>query len=236
MISVVIPAYNEEKYIGKCLNFLVKQKTKQKFEVIVVNNNSTDSTGREIKKYLGNLNLKIVFEKNKGRGTARKAGFKKAKGDLIFSTDADTIVPENWLDKMATYFKDKKVIAVTGTCKINDCSKATNALFNFCQPKTMVLYRIIFKHYWLSGFNFAIRKSAYIKSGGFNSKVNALEDIELGFRVKKLGKIVFVNNLPVLFSGRRFRSGIIKGSLSYIKNFINYFLLKKQNMVLKDVR
>lgn len=236
MISVVVPAYNEEKTISSCLDSLLNQKTNQKFEVIVVNNNSTDKTEEIVRKYKNKLNLKIILEKRKSRGTARYAGFKVAKGEVIFSTDADIIVPENWIEEMTSLFKDKKIVAVTGTCKINDCSRIKNKIFNLLQPTAMILYRIISGHFWLSGFSFAIRKAAYIKAGGFNPKLNIQEDVDLGFKVKKVGKIKFIKNLPVIFSGRRFKNGLIKGNLPYIKTFIEYFLLKKEDVYLGDVR
>lgn len=75
MLSVVIPAYNEEELIGNCLNALVAQKTTEEFEVIVVDNNSRDKTAEIAEKYKSKLNLKILLQKEKGRGAARQKGF-----------------------------------------------------------------------------------------------------------------------------------------------------------------
>lgn len=236
MLSVVIPAYNEEKTIFKCLDSLVTQKTSQKFETIVVDNNSTDKTSKVAQQYKNRLDLKIVVEKKKGRGAARSLGFKTAKGEIILSTDADTIVPPNWIEKITQPFVDDSIIAVTGPFRINDCPKFTNMFFNLFQPTIMVLYRVAFNHYWLSGFNFAIRKQIYEKSGGFDTSLNVQEDIELSFKVGKLGKIIFLKNLPVVCSGRRFKHKPFQESLPYLKTFIDYFLFKKKDVFLSDIR
>ena len=127
-------------------------------------------------------------------------------------------------------------MAVSGTCKIVDYGRFTNMLFNFLQPLSIRLYKFIFGHYWLSGFSFAIYKDIYKKSGGFNSKLNIQEDIELSFRVSKIGKIKFISNIPVIFSGRRFQKGLIKGLFSYISTFVSHFLFKRDDIVLSDIR
>ena len=197
MISIVIPIYDEEKVISACLNSLINQKTTQKFEIIVVDNQSTDMTKDIVIGYKEKIPLIIIREKKKGRGAARRAGFKAAKGDLILSLDADTVAPANWIDDITSYFHDPTVVAVTGPCKINDCSWLINTLYNYMQPKFMIAYRAVFQHYWLSGFNFAIRKEIYEEAGCFNPVLNVQEDTELSFRVRKLGKIKFARKLPV---------------------------------------
>jgi glycosyltransferase involved in cell wall biosynthesis len=236
MISIVIPAYNEEKVIGACLQSFTKQTTTQPFEIILVNNNSTDKTIEKVKTFTGLLPLKIVSEKKKGRGPARRTGFLTAKGSIILSTDADTVIPPHWIEKMASYFDDGSIIAVTGTGKIRDRSKIANTLFNFVQPVSMKAYRLIFGHYWLTGFNFAITKEAYTKAGGFNTDLNTQEDTELAFRVRKTGKIKFIDDLPVIVSGRRYQNGLIAGFLPYISTFIYCVLLKKPDTTLSDPR
>ena len=101
-VSVVIPAYNEDMVIDMCLDSFVLQKTKHKFEVIIVDNNSTDNTYNLVKSYENKLNLKVIKEEQKGRGVARNTGFAHATGDIILSTDADAIVPPHWIETLAS--------------------------------------------------------------------------------------------------------------------------------------
>ena len=222
MYSIVVPAFNEEKNIGACLQGLVDQKTDKEFEVILVNNNCTDNTIAEAQKFSDRLNLHIVEEPRKGRSPARRKGFEVAQGEIVISTDADAVAPDNWVGTLLTFFEDEKTVAVGGTCFIDDCGWLKNLTYNIGQPLAMHVYRIMYGHYWLSGFSFAIRKSIYEEAGGFDPDLNALEDIDLGFRVAKQGKIRFSNKAPTKFSSRRFDDGFISGLVQYLKPFRHY--------------
>lgn len=234
MISVVIPAYNEEKNIARCLGGLVRQKTHEQFEVILVDNSSIDNTVAIAQTFLDRLPLRIIFEKEKGRGHARATGFRHAKGDIILSTDSDAVAPPDWIEKMAQAFKNPKVAAVTGSGRMIDASSWKNTLATYTLPMAMHLYALLHKHYWLSGFNFGIRKDIYEKSGGFR-QINGLEDIDLGFRVYKFGKIAY-KPIWVYMSGRRFDKSILKGMSSYFNGYIDYRIKKKQDVYLSDIR
>lgn len=234
MISIIIPAYNEEKTLAATLESLVKQKTEREFEVIVVNNASTDETKEVAEKFAEKLNLKIIDEQIKGRGAARSAGCRAAKGDIFLSTDADAILPSNWIDAIVAPIRPG-VVGVTGTSKIVDCSKFANAFFKLAQPALTKFSRSVVGYYWLAGFSSSITRAAYEKVGGYNSELNAFEDGDLGSRVSKIGKIACVWDAPVIFSGRRFKKGVIRGMFSYLPPFIKY-LVKTKNWELPDVR
>ncbi len=235
-VSIVLPAFNEEKYIGDTLFSLLKseQQTQISYEVILVDNNSTDKTQEVAQKFGKGMNLRIVVEKRQGRGAARAKGFEEARGDIILSADADTIFHRNWIEELTLAIKGR-VVAVTTPCKIIDSTPFNNTIFNFLQPILMVSYRIFFGHFWLSGFSFGILKSVYIKSGGFDINLQGQEDIDLSFKVAKLGKIKFINR-PVIFSGRRFKKGLLHGLYGYLKNFTEVFILKKKDSILEDLR
>ena len=110
MISIILPAYNEEKNIGfeiDSISDFLKQK-KIAYEIIVVNDGSRDNTGKVLEKYKSRGEVvEVLHKKNLGYGAALRAGFGAAKGDLIFFTDADRqfdikdIIP--FLDKINYY-------------------------------------------------------------------------------------------------------------------------------------
>ena len=113
-LSFVIPAYNEEEYIGECLEAIVAQKQGLPYdiEVIVVNNNSTDRTEAVARRYPG---VKVVEEKEKGIVRARRAGYQVATGDLIANVDADTRIPRGWIRRvMDSFADDPKLVALSG--------------------------------------------------------------------------------------------------------------------------
>lgn len=235
-VSIVIPAYNEEDYIDLCLQSLVWQKTQYKFEVIVVDNNSKDKTKNIALSYRNKLNIRVISEKQQGRGIARWRGFEEAKGEVIFSTDADTILPEDWIERFMKYFENEKVVAVTSLCNIDEPSTIDKAVFKFFQLLANEGHRIALGHYWLSGFSYAIRRNIYEKSGKIDKNLDALDDIELGRRVKKLGKIQLVRNLPVLTSNRRFQQGVTSGLIEYVRPFIKVAIFKNNKFSMDDSR
>ncbi|MEK7521709.1 MAG: glycosyltransferase [Patescibacteria group bacterium] len=238
MVSVVVPAYNEEKALPKCLQALILQDyPKDLYEVIVVDNNSTDKTSYVASKFKNKLNLKIILEKKKGRGHARHTGFKAAKGKYILSTDADTTVPKDWIKKtVALLEREDSIVAVTGPCKINDCPRLTNFVFNVMQPSVMTIYKLAFGHYWLNGFNFGVKREVYRKSGGFDPNLNTMEDVDIAEKIAKHGKIKCSYSLNVVFSGRRFKHGLVQGIKPYIRDYIECFVFKNKNVVMEDVR
>ncbi|MFX1293306.1 MAG: glycosyltransferase, partial [Promethearchaeota archaeon] len=110
-ISVVIPSYNEEKNIQRTLLKLNHQTIpRADYEIIIVDGNSTDKT-REIAEAMG---AKIIMQKREGVGGARNDGFLAAKADFVATTDADCIVPNQWLEIFLEDFQNPRVVAVTG--------------------------------------------------------------------------------------------------------------------------
>lgn len=107
IISIIIPAYNEARYIGNLLNSLSKQKFNMKeVEIIAVDNNSTDGTKKVVTKFQDsnpNLNVKLVSElrenprTGKGSGISRNTGARVAQGKILLFLDADNFVRENFL-------------------------------------------------------------------------------------------------------------------------------------------
>lgn len=236
MISVVVPAYNEEKTLGRCLGSLARQHPSLPYEVIVVDNNSTDNTERIAQTFQKKMRIRVVHERKKGRGAARHTGFGIAKGDVILSTDADAVVPSNWVEMLSTSFLTTSIVAVTGTSKVEDSSLFVNHAYNLMQPMSMIVYRLFSGHYWLSGFNFGIRKDIYMQSGGFDPDLNVQEDIDLSFRVARLGRILFLPTLPVVVSGRRYRDGFVRGAFPYVSTFYGYYMKGKKDIILSDRR
>jgi biofilm PGA synthesis N-glycosyltransferase PgaC len=234
-VSIIIPAFNEEKCIAKCLASLSKLHLKSQIEIILVDNNSSDKTVKIAKRYLTKMRLRIVKEKTKGRGAARAKGFSVAKGKILFSTDADTILPADWIENILPHFQNPEVVAVTGNATLHSCSDKTTEVLDFCFPKMMEIYRFVSGHYWLNGFNFAIRRDVYKKVGGFNPLINGAEDFELSSRVKRAGKICFHEDCVVNVSGRRFEKGLFWGATDYLKT-LGVFLFNKEKAVLPDIR
>lgn len=208
-ISVVIPAYNEEKRIEACLRSVFHQ-TQLPFEVIVVDNNSTDRTA-EIARSLG---AKVIVEKKQGITFARNAGFNASMGEIIARTDADTIVPHDWVEKISRHFeKDHSLDAVSGP--------AIFGIRVFTPLVRLIVFETnkkIFGHYGLYGPNFAIRKSAWerVKDKVCLDDDKVHEDTDIAIHIGKGGKIGYDKDLKVRTSARRLRQSPSSQLVEYL--------------------
>lgn len=117
-ISVVIPAYNVEDYIGAALDSLCAQDMAP-FEVIVVNDGSTDSTFEKIVQYKQWLNLQIISTDNRGQGPARNKGFQNATGEYVYFFDADDLMDRKLISAVQSIIiarSNPELVLFSGKC------------------------------------------------------------------------------------------------------------------------
>ena len=205
MISIIIPTYNEEKNIENCLNSLLNQTLPRKeYEIIVVDGQSKDKTVSIAKKYAD----KVIQQKSKGVGGARNDGVKLAKYDLIATTDADCIVPKNWLEIITKDLENNKVVCVYGQQK-----PLENTFKNRLYLKVFNISTLLASYlgiYLPVGANMGFRKKPFLEIGGYKT-YSAGDDYELPLRFKKKGKLIYDTQMKILFSMRRYEEdGIIK--------------------------
>lgn len=208
-VSVVIPVYNEERYLGACLDSLMHQ-IEPADEIIVVNNNSTDNSVKIAKQFP----VKIVKEKVQGMIPARNRGFNEAQYEIIARTDADTILPKNWIKRIKKAFADEKLQAISGPAKFYDLPDFIHNSHWQTQDtwvkmiKTYnIVVRQILKHDCLYGPNYALRKSAWnqIKGTVCLDDKEVHEDLDVAIHIAPLGKVKFNNSLLVSSSVRRWK-------------------------------
>lgn len=231
-ISVVIPAYNEEKILSDCLASLANQNfPKKDYEVIVVDNNSIDKTLEIAKSY----DVKVVKEYRQGITYPRDTGARLAKGEIIISTDADCWFPPNFLSHLyERYKKEKNLIGICGSIYM---------------PKAPFIVRLgekllsLYSHYYSKIMgktpicwapNFSFRKNAFQKSGSYplnnhllKCGINSSDSDDFGM-VKKLlkyGNIIFDKDIAVFGSERRFKNRLLYWF--FIEYLIGLFLNKR---------
>jgi len=197
-VSVVIPVYNGEKTLRQCLNSVLNQ-TYKNYEIVVVDNNSTDNTKKIIKSFESeNKKVKYVFEVIVGRGAARNVGINAAIGEIIVMTDADCVVPYQWINKITRPItKGNEFIVQGNEFDIID-NYWTRMQQQFNQKFLMdSVYDVNYIDH-LDTKNFAIKKEVLISINMFNEYIKNLEDFELKIRLKKNKyKIFFLKNLKV---------------------------------------
>mgnify|MGYP001136890864 CR=1 FL=1 len=232
MISVIIPTYNEEKNIEKCLKSLYEQTfPKEGFEIIVVDGKSNDRTIEIARKYADKVEIQV----SEGIGGARNDGVRIAKGEIIASTDADCLPYREWLENIQARFEEKNVVAVTGFLKPSDFDgmnkyevKVYKILFGLSNVLLYLLSKIGYYH--LCGANSAFRRDAFLEINGYLNLAYS-DDIEIFKRIKKKGKIILDKNIKINYSIRRIKKiGLIEYiTLITINDFITMVLGHKPN-------
>lgn len=267
-ISVVIPAFNEEKYIQNSLKSLINQylATKINYEIIVVDNNSQDKTKEKVLEFIDyfnnkrklderlmNIDILLMEEERQGVAFARQTGFQNARGWIVATTDADCIVSPLWIRTIYNIFKynydplyynflsnlprkikksiintvNKPIVACTGLIKFYDDDTYELQVIN----KLIPVFFGVGNFFWLSpalhGSNCAVMKEFFDKVEGFNTSLKTGEDLDLGVKLSKYGRIVFLPSI-VYSSSRRFRKNLLKAIAIYtFANFLSHRFLGK---------
>ena len=220
--SLIIPAYNEEKTIEKCILSLKNQSYKD-YEIIFVDNNSKDGTLAVAKKLVS----KVFSEKKQGYMHAVNKGVAKSNGKFIAICDADSIYPENWLKKVDKHFDNDTVVAVYGTCETYDSNFLLNNLSLFLFSSFLLISKLLGLNN-TSGFNFVFSKSSFLKVGGFNPNYKmASPDVILGKQLSNFGKIHLDISIKVFTSSRRFKkNGFLKTVTMFFKLWLDVLFNK----------
>lgn len=225
-ISFVIPAHNEENYVGNCISSIQKElgRSSREAEIIVINNASTDRTAEVAKKY---KNVRVVNEPAKGLVHARQKGLKEAGGDLLAYLDADCVLNAGWIDIVFAKFKNPSIVALSGPRRYYDMPAFKKFLADYGWWFAPVIYRLV--GYMLLGGNFVARRDTLEKMGGFDTKIKFYgEDTDIARRLSEFGKVVFRMDFFVYSSGRRLmKEGVLKTYWVYAINFIWEVIFRK---------
>ncbi len=235
LISVIIPAKNEAKLLPSCLSSLAQQRTKVRYEVIVVDTNSEDGTA-EIARSFG---ARVVNEPRGGKIHAFRTGADGARGTILCFTEADCILPSSWIETITDYLgQNPDVVAISGTYTFHSSTPLYNLLARLIHPLARWAYQLLYATVSLRGSNFAIRRQAYEAVGGFPNNYFELYDVELGRRVAQIGLIHHVPEMENQTSDRRFRGRILRFLIEFISNFLPNILLKRplQSQTYEDIR
>lgn len=189
-VSVIIPAYNREKTIVKCLDSVINQ-TYRPFEVIVVDDASNDNTVKLVEEYPSDIVKIIKCSNNGGAQVARNIGIKAASGDWIAFQDSDDIWLPDKLKKQKEAIEKSnfEVCAGGGICKKGDEEKYIfingengNVYKDILKLKTYILYPTLL-----------IKKSLLEKIGYLDEKVEAYQELDTAIRLSKENHFAYIN-------------------------------------------
>ncbi len=226
-LSVVIPAYNEEKYLASCLQSVIDEAGSDVLEIIVVDNASSDKTALVAKRFKG---VKVVREEEKGLTHARQAGLLAAKGDLIAYIDADTHVKKGWFQKIRREFeKNPRLVCLSAPYNLYDISKWKRMLvWTYWNLLAYPTYKLLMQ-YMVLGANFVAKRSVLLKIGGFDENIAFYgEDTNIARRLNSVGKVKFLRHALVNSSARRIKAeGVFRLGLKYGFNFLSEVIRRK---------
>jgi peptidoglycan/xylan/chitin deacetylase (PgdA/CDA1 family) len=224
MISIVIPALNEEKLLPDCLNSLRNQDYTGEYEIIVADNGSTDRTPDIARQFGAKV---ISCTKEKSVFYARQVGAGAARGDIIAQADADTVYPVDWLRRIAEKFASRpNVVAITGR-------------FVYRKPPWWAIFEYFLRTFgnWItaisgmplviSGATLAFRRWAYISAGGYLGITYSADQIGICRRLSKLGKVIYDKKLYVVTSSRAVQKPayvILMDFFGHLNRWAWYFL------------
>jgi cellulose synthase/poly-beta-1,6-N-acetylglucosamine synthase-like glycosyltransferase len=218
LVSVLIPAYNEEVGIVATLKSLAMSNY-SRLEVIVINDGSQDRTEEKIKEFIttraGQLGpeFKYFFKHNGGKALALNFGLEKAKGEIIMTIDADSLADKQYISRMVQYFRNAEVMSVAGNVKIgNNRSllgriQSLEYLFGFYFKQADALMNAV---YIVGGAAAAYRRTVLDLLGNFNTE-NITEDIEMSMRIQAAGfKIVYAPDAIIYTEGPSSLADLVK--------------------------
>ncbi len=227
MITVVVPTYNEEKNIERCLKALANQTIpRDSYEIIVVDGDSKDRTTEIAARYAD----RVIRQVSHGVGGARNDGVMVAKGDIIATTDADCLPDEDWLKTILEDFSDEEIVAVTGYLDpmIPDDMEGIEAgtyRYAFKVANGLRKAGSLVGYHHLCGANTAFRRDAFLEVKGYSDLAYS-DDIEIGKRLKEQGKMAMDDRVQVDYSIRRIQKlGIAKYTWMILKNDFNVVVL-----------
>lgn len=189
-VSVIIPAYNEEKVIVRTIRSILKS-SYPFFDIKVVDDGSTDSTYMRVwKRFKNNSKVRVYSKVNGGKASALNLGIKESKSEIVITLDADTLFLPNTIEKLIRHFNDPRVGAVAGNAKVGNRLN----LLTFWQALEYITSQNLDRRAFhvlncitvVPGSVGAWRRDALLKAGGFSGRTLA-EDADLTFHLIRLG-------------------------------------------------
>jgi glycosyltransferase involved in cell wall biosynthesis len=224
-ISFVIPAYNEESYIRRCLDAIIREIAgRDGYEIIVVDNNSNDKMCEIVTHDYPSAQL--IHEPRRGANRAREAGFAASKGALVAFLDADTELTHGWMDRAERAFaKDKNLVCISGPFIYYDLPFAVRMLVQIFYGASYIVYLVnnfIFRSTSvIQGGTEIVRRDALEKVGGHDVSLTFYgDDADLARRLSKVGEVRFSFAFAMRSSGRRLaKEGTFTMGLRYAMNY-----------------
>lgn len=249
MVSIIIVNFNTKELLKQLLTSITQNVKNVTYEIIVVDNNSTDGS-KELLKTLFKKVILIANKSNLGFGKANNQGAKVAQGKYLLLLNSDTLVCENAIDKMFQFLEKEKSVAAVGSKLLNRDGSLQSSWGMFPKLKTEFYFRTFLNQLfptnrisglfrvsaydhsavkevdWVSGACMMIRKEVFDKIVGFDEQIYMYyEDADLCLRIKKLGwKVYFLPHAQIYhFYGSSWKKNRERAILFNCMSSLHYF-------------
>jgi biofilm PGA synthesis N-glycosyltransferase PgaC len=236
LVSVIIPAWNEEVGVLKTIKSVLRN-TYKKVEIVVVNDGSTDNSDQIVREFIqkgiggGRFEeekIRYFYKENGGKGKALNFGIERARGEIIVTIDADSILDRHALVRLIEYFEDDKIDAVVGNVRVSK----NHSLVGYAQKLEYIFgfyfkraHAILGAEYIFGGACAAFRKKEVFDRLGLFDTSNKTEDIEMSMRIRFYGlHCAYAENVICYTEGASTIHGLVNQRLRWKKGRMDTFL------------
>lgn len=210
LVSIITPTYNRDDFISFAIDSVLKQ-TYSNFELIIVDDGSTDNTGVVVKKYLNDTRIKYIWQENRGQSVARNKGLDLSTGEYVCFLDSDNVYETTKLEIQVRILNMSPVVDI-----VYGSEELIDEDGKLIKKKNMRCYSgVIYEKLLLDNFigmnTTLVRRKCFVEMGGFDETIKVADDYDLWLRFS--AKYVF-HYEPVNFAQYR----IMKNQISSDKN------------------
>lgn len=198
MISIIIPLYNKERTISKCIESIISQ-TYTDWEIIIIDDGSTDNSKVQIQPFLYDKRIKYYYQTNRGVSTARNNGILKAQGDWIIYIDADDYFLPDAFSVLLKNIENSDVSISVGNFYIEDNGKR----YKCCKGENGIIknnYKSWYFKHFLPRAGTTLYKSQILKENLFDENLSRYEDAKSLFDIMRYHKFKYINSPVMVYS------------------------------------
>lgn len=235
-ISVIIPLYNGKKFIKETLNSVFRQ-TYKDFEVVVINDGSTDNPEGELKSYLPRI--KYIQQKNSGcPAGAKNRGIAESSGEYLAFLDQDDIWLRDKLSQQSKILDENPEIGLVATNAIvfqDETKKRVGILWKkarkFLSPR-IAKRKLIKENFFLTSSAVMVRRSVFNTNKFFDDRLKLVDDYELWFRIAKKWSIALINRPLIRY--RLYGQNLTKNKYKWLKDLVFFFDMISRDKTLSE--
>lgn len=212
--SIIVPVYNRIDEVDDLLKSLTEQ-TNKDFEIVLVEDGSSQPCESAVNKYKENLNIQYYYKSNEGRSIARNYGLERAKGDYFIFFDSDCVIPPEYFEKLSKALDKNPLDCFGGPDAAHQSFSSTQKAINYSMTSFLTTGgirggKIQLEKFVPRTFNMGYSRKVYETAGGFREMFS--EDIDMSTRIRQAG----------------FSIGLIREAFVYHKRRVNMKLFARQ--------